>query len=173
MSDSNDTDFAIEYRAIEGFPGYEVGNDGSVWSFKSGVRRQLKSFKEQSGRIQVCLCRDKIGSINKRVHRLVLAAFCGECPKGMEACHNDGDPSNNHIDNLRWDFHSGNMSDRIAHGTVNHGERNGSSKLQESDIINIRNLSREGLSQSKIGARFGITQSHVSDIVNRKKWMYL
>lgn len=35
----------------------------------------------------------------------------------MECCHNDGNPSNNIVENLRWDTHSGNMMDRTLHGT--------------------------------------------------------
>lgn len=52
-----------------------------------------------------------------RVHRLVLAAFVGPCPPGMEGCHDDGDPSNNQLTNLRWDTHSANIADQVTHGT--------------------------------------------------------
>lgn len=52
-----------------------------------------------------------------KVHRLVLLSFVGPCPDGMEGCHNDGDTSNNCLYNLRWDYHTNNMFDAIAHGT--------------------------------------------------------
>lgn len=51
------------------------------------------------------------------VHILVLTAFYGPCPEGMEGCHHDGDPLNNRLGNLRWDTHVGNVSDSIRHGT--------------------------------------------------------
>jgi len=35
----------------------------------------------------------------------------------MEGCHNDGDRSNNCVENLRWDTRLGNCQDIIAHGT--------------------------------------------------------
>jgi hypothetical protein len=35
----------------------------------------------------------------------------------MDGCHNDGDPFNNAVTNLRWDTRSGNLRDKIAHGT--------------------------------------------------------
>lgn len=38
--------------------------------------------------------------ITVAVHVLVLLAFVGPRPSGMEACHNDGDASNNRPDNL-------------------------------------------------------------------------
>jgi len=38
----------------------------------------------------------------RRVDHLVLLAFVGPCPEGYECRHLDGDPANNHVDNLRW-----------------------------------------------------------------------
>ncbi len=52
------------------------------------------------------------------VHVLVLTAFRGHCPAGMEGCHNDGDPKNNRLSNLRWDTHSANQKDGFRHGTM-------------------------------------------------------
>ena len=54
------------------------------------------------------------------VHRLVLGAFVGPCPPGMESCHfPDRDPANNRLDNLRWGTHQDNMLDRDKHGSLN------------------------------------------------------
>lgn len=50
------------------------------------------------------------------VYRLVLAAFVGPCPDGMEGCHNDGDKTNNTPANLRWDTRSENIRDTVRHG---------------------------------------------------------
>ena len=36
------------------------------------------------------------------VHRLVLEAFVGPCPKGFECDHSDRDRRNNALTNLRW-----------------------------------------------------------------------
>lgn len=51
------------------------------------------------------------------VSRLVLAAFVGPQPDGMEGCHNDGNPGNNRRGNLRWDTRSSNTKDAVEHGT--------------------------------------------------------
>lgn len=50
-------------------------------------------------------------------HRLVLEAFVGPCPDGMECCHNDSDPGNNRVENLRWDTRSSNTLDAVARRT--------------------------------------------------------
>jgi hypothetical protein len=65
----------------------------------------------------------------KKVHRIVLEAFVGMCPEGMEARHLDGDRQNNHVSNLVWDVYVVNVSDRRAHGTDQVGDRNPNAKL--------------------------------------------
>jgi hypothetical protein len=63
----------------------------------------------------VTLCRSNRG-FKRRVHHLVLAAFVGPRPPGLEGCHNDGDIWNNRPENLRWDTHQSNMVDTVRHG---------------------------------------------------------
>lgn len=55
----------------------------------------------------------------------MLTAFVGPCPDGMEGCHNDGDPHNNRLDNLRWDTRANNARDAIRHGTHPWLKKNG------------------------------------------------
>lgn len=52
-----------------------------------------------------------------RGHALVLVAFRGPRPAGMEGCHNNGDPADNRLENLRWDTRVANRQDAIRHGT--------------------------------------------------------
>ncbi len=51
------------------------------------------------------------------VHTLVLMAFVGPRPEGLIACHFDGNPANNQVNNLRWDTASANVKDSLRHGT--------------------------------------------------------
>ena len=46
-----------------------------------------------------------------------MAAFVGPCPDGMEVCHNNGDATDNRLENLRYGSHSENMLDKRKHGT--------------------------------------------------------
>ncbi|MDP9143661.1 MAG: NUMOD4 motif-containing HNH endonuclease [Actinomycetota bacterium] len=50
------------------------------------------------------------------VHRMVLEAFVGPCPDGMEACHGPGGQPDNRLVNLRWDTKSANAQDMIRLG---------------------------------------------------------
>ena len=50
------------------------------------------------------------------VHRLVLEAFVGPCPPGMQGLHWDDDPANNVVENLYWGTSSQNRKDSIRNG---------------------------------------------------------
>lgn len=52
-----------------------------------------------------------------KVHRLMLRAFVGEPPSGKpDGLHEDDDPANNYLDNLRWGNQSENTYDSIGNG---------------------------------------------------------
>jgi hypothetical protein len=51
------------------------------------------------------------------VHRLVLTAFVGPAPEGIEGRHGVEGPGNNELTNLAWGTHSENQFDQVAHGT--------------------------------------------------------
>ncbi|ACI12645.1 HNH endonuclease [Mycobacterium phage Ramsey] len=115
-----------EWRPVVGFEGlYEVSNLGRVRSLdhfargRSGSKRLirgrvLRPAPRTSGHLTVALGRNG-GS--KDVHTLVATAFIGPRPEGMECCHQDGDPTNNRVENLRWDTRSANRLDSVRHGT--------------------------------------------------------
>lgn len=64
-------------------------------------------------------------NIQKRffIHQLVMLAFKGPCPDGMEVAHNDGNCYNNNFVNLRYCSHSDNEMDKVKHGTMNYGRQ--------------------------------------------------
>ena len=55
-------------------------------------------------------------------HTFVLLAFVGKKPIGYEACHGDNNPSNNRVENLRWDSHFNNNQDRKRSGNYATGK---------------------------------------------------
>lgn len=179
---SEGVEVAVEYRDIEGFPGYRVGSDGSVWSRrpKNGkgpfVKWRIKkpNIINKHGHRRVDLFRGKDERFLRYVHRLVLEAFVGPCPKGMECRHfPDRSPSNNSIENLSWSTHKENASDMGFHGTSLRGETNPNAKLNANTVRLIRKESDMGISQRSIALKHGICQAHVSDIVLRRKWAHV
>lgn len=52
----------------------------------------------------------------QRVAILMLTAFVGPCPPGYDCCHWDDDPSNERLENLRWDTRAANQDDSVRNG---------------------------------------------------------
>lgn len=158
-----------EWRDVVGFEGiYQVSNLGHVKTVKTG-RIKVQTSEKGSSRKFVLLWRNNKYK-KAKVHRLVIIAFRGPAPKGMECCHNDGDASNNSIDNLRWDTTQNNQRDRVIHNTSNRGERCASAKLKEADVIRIRADTRK---QAEIAADYGVGQNTISRIKNRTRWGHI
>lgn len=118
-----------QWKPVVGHEGsYEVSDMGRVRSsartviMKNGVPRPIKGgimhgHTNEFGYTVVVLSR--IGSRRQyRSHRLVMAAFVGPCPEGMEVCHNNGDPADNRLSNLRYGTSKDNSADMKLHGTV-------------------------------------------------------
>jgi len=178
---------SVEYRDIPGFPGYRVGDDGSVWSCLQLVplrgRRGTKSvigttWKRLSaaipsgGRPRVSVCRSGV-TRTRQVAHLVLEAFVGPRPQGQEACHGDGNVANNRLTNLRWDTHSGNMADKLAHGTHNRGVRHSLAKLTEEQVVLIRKRVASGDSFTSVAVAMGVSRYAVRSIIKGKSWGWL
>ena len=102
---------------------YEVSNYGQVRSLdrvdalgRAKAGRVLAPYALNKGHLSIGMSVD--GRVRKMlVHRLVLMAFVGPCPPGMEACHNNGEPADNRLANLRWDSRRANSLDTVRHGT--------------------------------------------------------
>jgi hypothetical protein len=170
----------IAYRQIPDAHGYRAGDDGSVWSCRpingrgplKNEWRRLSPRWNKRGYGQVLLY-DGSGRVMKMVHHLVLAAFVSPRPEGMEGCHNDGNPANNALSNLRWDTPKGNHADRKKHGTNGQGESNGSAKVTEADVRKIRGRCRNGERYVDVAPDFGISALAVSLIARRKTWTHV
>lgn len=167
-----------QWRPIPGFPNFEVSDHGHVRSLNRILRdgrkwkaRDLKPKPSPSGHLCVRLCED--GHHWKWVHRIVLEAFIGACPDGMEGCHNNGNPKDNRLANLRWDTRAGNHADKWRHGTMIVGEANNKAKLNAFKVRKIREMYREGVSKAQIGRRFQVTKQNISFIVSGKTWRHV
>lgn len=94
---------------------YEVSDQGRIRSMRTG--RIMRPGRLPTG-YKYFGAHGRGKTQNHYVHRVVLEAFIGPCPEGMECCHNDGNPQNNRLENLRWDTKTNNGADTRRHGTA-------------------------------------------------------
>jgi len=165
------------WRDVIGYEGlYQISNLGRV---KSQTRRDMpnrviagKILRQYDERPSVVLYKGGVAT-NKRVHRLILEAFIGPAPYGMEGCHYDGDRGNNQLKNLRWDTRKNNHADKIRHGTTLRGTNHPSSKLDNNSVTKIVRLIKGGATQVEAAEKFNIGRELVSKIMTGRRWSWL
>ncbi len=183
------------WRDVVGFEGwYRVSNQGRIKSLEKHVPTKdglVKHLKERVLKawifrpngiptyfmVSLWKGQGKGTGKYKYVHSLVLEAFSGSRPKGMQCRHLDGNGFNNDLGNLAWGTVKENAGDRMRHGTsgkgkpgVNFGERHGMVKRTVEEILRIREMSRQGLSSSQIAKQFGANPAYIRSIIRRKFW---
>lgn len=176
------------WRSIPDFGGhYEASNFGRIRSIDRVVEKECSGIgaglckQHYKGKILSQAKSSKLGHLTvhigvdkKRytvsVHRLVLTAFIGPCPDGMEACHNNGIAWDNRIENLRWDTHRENNRDRLKHGTYLVGENHKMAKLTADAVLRIR---ASGLNGPQVAKQFGIGTTHAHRILTRQSWVHI
>lgn len=132
----------------------------------------LNSSSQKSRYPSVSLWKDhKLSQF--QVGRLILTTFVGPCPDGMECCHNDGNPKNSSLENLRWDTPKANNADKKVHGTHLQGSQLKWAKLTEEDVIRIREMHACGMKQKDIGEAYGVLQNTISRIVMKRRWAHV
>lgn len=123
MTDEIDTPVNGErWEPITSAPGYEVSDLGQVRGvarvlvMKNGVRRAVPYRVLQPSIDDYGYPMVNLSARTCRVHVLVLQAFIGPRPQGMQGCHNNGNPADNRVTNLRWDTSHENCLDVVRHG---------------------------------------------------------
>lgn len=108
-----------------------------------------------------------------KCHTLVLEAFKGKRPEGMECRHLDGCRDNNALSNLVWGTHQENIDDKSSHGTNVKGENQRSAKLTEEKVLELRERIRNGETAAAIAKEWGLLPSMIRAAANGTKWKHL
>ena len=160
------------WKDIEGFPGYQISNLGKVKSFKGLKPRILKQCLDGKGYLQTSFNKKSI-----KIHSLVITHFGSPKPTPLHECnHIDGDKTNNWWNNLEWMTKLENIQHAIDMGLRNYakGENQGSAKLTESEVIEIRKLSKLKINtERKLSQLFKVSQPAIHNILINKTWNHI
>lgn len=172
----------VEYRPIPGTIGYLIGTDGSVLSCRrtgGGFHQRWKRMRlcQHTGKRTLPYLRFAVQANDKKrslyVHVVVMRAFIGPPPPGMEVRHIDGDVGNNRLDNLKYGTPTQNAADKLIHGTDQRGEKSARTWLKTKDVLEIRRRAAAGEKKKEIASDYGLSWTGVYHIINRKRWWYV
>lgn len=91
----------------------------------------------------------------------------------IEAAHSCRRPICVNPNHLRWATSAENERDKIIHGTSNRGEHNGSHKLTETQVYEIRDMAAAGVRHRSIAAKFDVSLKTVRNVHQRRHWSWL
>jgi len=156
---------------------YKISSYGKVIRvWKNGKQKELKLFFNHKGYLRATIM---VNGKSKQffVHRLVLEAFVGPCPKGFQTGHLDGKKDNNNINNLKWVSPKENQEHKKMHGTYLSGKTGPGAKLTEEQVRIIRkeyyfNGSRYG-NCAELAKRFNVSKITISEAATGKTWKNL
>ena len=168
----------------------EIDEQGRVW------RTHERRYNRWSGEIMVCPCKRKRvdhlewngyrrvkvkeNKVTTRAgaHRLVWHHFFGEIPDGLTINHKNGVRDDNRPQNLELATHK----QQSLHAThilktmplaLLKGEEVHSSKLTQTQVIEIRRLLEKGVMGKELAAKFGVSRSNISRIALRQTWAHI
>ncbi len=177
-------DYSTEqWRDVVGYEWhYQVSDMGRVRSFRSNPPRILKQNTSWQGYKRICLSK-KNKTRNFSIHVLVLEAFVGPKPEGMQARHfPDRDKANNRLANLSWGTQEENSTDKVIHGTSligrkrpdMQGEKSCQAVLNDEKVLQARAMWKSGnYLQRELAAIFGMSKSGIQKILNGGSWKHL
>jgi hypothetical protein len=88
-----------------------------------------------------------------------------ECGKGHEGCVNPA--------HLSWKLPVDNHADMARHGTMIVGEASVNAKLTTDIVCSIREAGRQGAMHRDLAARYKVSESLITSIINRRRWAWL
>jgi len=179
-----------EWRDIKGYEGvYQASDLGRIRSLDKIRRKWNHQGKRDvdylyKGRVlksnicniylYVCLMHKGVKK-SRSVHRLIAKTFVDNPNNKPNVNHIDFNHYNNSSNNLEWCTQYENIQHTKKHGRSRYanGEDQGKTRLTKEDVIKIRCMSKEGVSQGKIASMYKMSRSGICNIISKKSWKYV
>ena len=137
---------------------------GNIYSNKTGIMKPLKPQKVNNSR-----SKKQYWMIGQKglVHRLVASAYLGDVT-GKVINHIDGNPSNNAVTNLEIVTQKENCIHSSETGLISRGKNHGRTRYSDDLLITAIKEVLAGMSVKATAAKYGITQSYLNRVKNKK-----
>lgn len=163
------------WKDVEGLEGlYQISNLGRVKSLSKLVNCKNGSKRKTNERVlkptitKLGYSRIQFGKKGKHkfIHRLVAEAFIPNPGNLPQVNHKNHDKSDNRVENLMW----GNASKNKIH---DFDTGNFKKKLSKEEVLEIRNLIKEGENTQKIANLYNLSRRSVQQIKSGETWSWL
>lgn len=143
----------------------EVAGIGQCWLWRGSSGKGIRGYGQLSTG----------NDLNCHVHRAVFSILFGQVPDGIFVRHKCDNPPCCNPFHLEPGTPKDNMQDKIQRGRANWalGEKQGTAKLKEHQVLEIRSLSASGATQRDIAKRYGMGLATINHIIHRKRWGWL
>ena len=145
--------FREYWLPLPGYEDYAVSNTGRVASLYRTKRGGLREVRVPARIMRQTkagnyLWVQVINNGHRRrlgVHQIVAMAFLPPVPGSEVIAHENGNPLDNRVENLRRKTYKENAADMVRHGTVLVGFRNKSCRVSFADVQAIRRMRADGM----------------------------
>lgn len=133
---------------------------GSCWEWNGG------RYQSNYGQVSVG------ENASKPAHRIAHLAWIGPLGEDQHVCHRCDNPPCVNPAHLFAGTSKENMEDCARKDRISHGEKRSWHKLTESDVRDIRAAYATGeFSQKGLAASYGVAQSNINAVINRRTWV--
>jgi len=149
-------------------PYYAVSNMGRVLNYRSG--KVMKPNYRPNGYEYYCLAAENCKSGQKKysTHRMVMQTFePNENAENLQVNHQNGDKTNNRLDNLEWSTPTENLKHAYETGLKEKGV-----KLSNSDVEDIRKMhDQEGYTYNQIQNKYpDVSVTAISNVCRNRSF---
>lgn len=160
---------------IKNYEDYSITEEGIVFSYKYGKKKQLKLVPCTNNYLSVVLSNN---GTQKRVliHRIVAIHFIKNPNNCKEVNHKDGNILNNNIDNLEWVSPKMNMQHAVKNGLhkAAFGINAGLSKLNDEKVVELRTKYNTGkFTTRELAKEYNMNNSVIWNAIKGKTWKHI
>lgn len=144
-----------------------------IQRFNSKVKVMPNGCWEWQGSFSKDYGQMKAAGKMRKAHRIAYELHVGDISDGMCVCHTCDNPHCVNPAHLFVGTNADNLADRDSKGRQIRGESSHLSKLEESDVREIRELRKGGLGIKEIAEMYNIKHPNVSAICLRRTWKHI